>query len=78
MSRSRKQTPVSGVTTATTEKEDKRAANRALRRAVRQRLAAGDDATGLPELREVSDVWSMAKDGKTRFDPEQSPERMRK
>ena len=78
MSRSRKKTPVSGVTTATTEKDEKREANRRLRREVRQRLAAGSDATELPGLREVSNVWSMSKDGKAPFDPERYPEGLRK
>ena len=32
----------------------------------------------LPELREVSDVWGMDKDGKRRFDPAESPESMPK
>jgi hypothetical protein len=78
MSRSRKKTPISGVTTAPTEKDDKRAANRRLRREVRKRLAEGGDATALPDLREISDAGAMAKDGKTRFDPGQRPEELRK
>lgn len=78
MSRSRKKTPVTGVAPADTEKDDKRAANRRLRREVRQRLADGADATALPSLREVSDAGAMAKDGKARFDPERRPEDLRK
>ena len=63
MSRSRRKTPVLGITTAKSEKQDKRIANRKLRRLVNQRLAC--DAHGvMPALREVSNVWSMAKDGK--------------
>lgn len=58
MARSYRQTPVSGVTTAQSEKEDKRHANRVLRRKVRQgRIHL--------TLREVSNVWSFDKDGKT-------------
>lgn len=32
----------------------------------------------LPELRQVSNVWSMEKDGKGWFDPDQHPKLMRK
>ncbi|MEM8600972.1 MAG: hypothetical protein AAGF99_13725 [Bacteroidota bacterium] len=78
MSRSRKKTPISGTTTATSEKHDKRLANRRLRRRVRQRLAAGHDGTALPLLREVSNVWTMDKDGKLYFDPDTHPKLMRK
>lgn len=63
MSRSRKRTPVCGMTTAHSEKEDKRRANRKLRRRVARAPA------NAPALREVSNVWTMAKDGKQRFDP---------
>lgn len=51
------------MTTARSEKEDKRLANRLLRRVTRV------DPENAPALREVSDVWGMAKDGKVRFDP---------
>ena len=57
MSRSRRKTPVFGFTTAVSEKQDKRWANRRLRRAVRQ---GRRDL----RLREVSNVWGFAKDGK--------------
>ena len=63
MSRSRKKTPIFGITTARSEKEDKRIANRKLRRVVKQELAREPDGV-LPVLREVSNVWSMEKDGK--------------
>ncbi len=63
MSRSKKKTPVTGMTTARSEKEDKRHANRILRR------VSKPDPENAPALREVSDVWGMAKDGKVRFDP---------
>ncbi|MEL6771041.1 MAG: hypothetical protein AAFP18_08255 [Bacteroidota bacterium] len=78
MSRSRKKTPISGITTATSEKHDKRLANRRSRRRIRQRLAAGHDGTDLPLLREVSNVWAMNKDGKLYFDPATHPKLMRK
>ncbi|MEM9998201.1 MAG: hypothetical protein AAF809_10920 [Bacteroidota bacterium] len=78
MSRSRKKTPIAGITTARSEKHDKRLANRRLRRRVRQRLAAGRDGTDLPLLREVSNVWTMEKDGKVYFGSAVHPKLMRK
>ena len=53
-------------------------ANRVLRRRTRQQLAVNPEEAVLPSLREVSDPWTMDKDGKYRFDPEASPEEMRK
>ena len=78
MSRSRRKTPVCGITTAQSEKQDKRIANRRFRRAIRQQMQAEPQVEVLPQRREVSDVWAMDKDGKTRFDPEQHPKEMRK
>ncbi len=46
------------MTRARTEKQDKRKANRKLRRKTRV------DPENAPLLREVSDVWSFDKDGK--------------
>ena len=77
MSRSRKKTPVAGLTAAESEKQDKRRANRRLRRQVRAILPVEPDAV-LPALREVSCVWAFDKDGKRRFDPRSHPDRMRK
>jgi hypothetical protein len=62
MARSRRRTPIFGITTSDSEKRDKRLANRRLRRKVRLSIARGDEA--LPVLREVSDVWGFDKDGK--------------
>jgi hypothetical protein len=62
MSRSRKKVPVTGMTTQDSEKQDKRKANRKLRAAVR--VAIADEQEVMPELREVSDVWTFGKDGK--------------
>lgn len=62
MSRSRKKTPISGMTTCKSEKQDKRKANRKLRFAVR--VAISNETEILPELREISNVWSFGKDGK--------------
>lgn len=77
MSRSRRRTPVRGISTADSEKEDKRIANRRLRRTVRAAIRV--DAEGeLPARRAVSNPWCMDKDGKTRFDPARRPRDMRK
>jgi hypothetical protein len=67
MSRSIRRTSISGMRTAPSEKQDKRLANRRLRRIVRCRLA-WQFAEVLPELREISDRWSFKKDGKAYFD----------
>ncbi|WP_375418458.1 hypothetical protein [uncultured Hymenobacter sp.] len=56
MARSQRTNPIFGHT-ALSEKQDKRLANRRLRRGVRQ------GRTDL-RLRDVSNVWSFAKDGK--------------
>lgn len=62
MSRSRRKTPIFGITCAESEKRDKVIANRAFRRAVRVAVAVGEDV--MPHIREVSDEWGFAKDGK--------------
>ena len=64
MSRSRKRTPVIGITTARSEKADKVAAHRRERRRVRQTIQAAPEAEILPHTRELSNVWAFAKDGK--------------
>jgi len=65
MARSRRHTPIFGMTTHESEKADKRRANRRLRRLVREVVAASDAPEVLPALREVSNPWSMAKDGRS-------------
>lgn len=64
MSRSRRKTPIKGVTAASSEKNDKRHANRALRHRARQALAANPTQEVAPERREVGNAWAMAKEGK--------------
>ena len=66
MAHSYRHTPIFGNTTARSEKEDKRTANRTERSRVRQMIHSCDDfeALVLPHKREVSDVWGFAKDGK--------------
>jgi hypothetical protein len=65
MSRSRRKTPIFGVTAAESEKEDKKRANRCLRREVRKALRNcdnnGDDEILM--LRETTN-WTFAKEGK--------------
>lgn len=71
MSRSRRKTPIKGIG-ASSDKEDKRLANRKLRRVTHTLLrctSLEDDDLILPEIRDVSDVWDMGKDGKMRIDP---------
>jgi hypothetical protein len=78
MSRSRRKTTITGITTAATEQADKRSANRSERRRVRSVLNTKEDIQVLPAKRELSDVWAMAKDGKTFFDASKNPKLMRK
>lgn len=63
MSRSRKRTPITGNCKCDSEKQEKRKANRRLRRIVRASVRVGADP--LPVIREVSNVWTWGKDGKT-------------
>ena len=63
------------MTTATSEKLDKRLANRSLRRRVRVALSTDVEADLLPELRDVSNLAAMSKDGKARFNPEHHPKK---
>jgi hypothetical protein len=69
MSRSFKHTPISGNTYCHSEKDDKRLANRAERRIVRNILDTASDLDNilLPIKREVSDVWGFGKDGRHWF-----------
>ncbi|MDH7461390.1 hypothetical protein QEG73_08865 [Chitinophagaceae bacterium 26-R-25] len=62
MSRSKKKTPITGITGAESEKNDKRIANRKFRRITKMQVKKGDDK--FVELKEISNVWSFDKDGK--------------
>lgn len=77
MSRSRRKTPICGHTTAVSEKQDKRIANRSFRRTVRQQLGSRDADAVITDVREVSNVYSFDKDGK-QFLHEPSEKDMRK
>jgi hypothetical protein len=76
MSRSRRKTPITGMTTSKSEKEEKRWHNRVWRRKVRQAIHRGDDI--LPDKDEIMTTWEMAKDGKQHFNPRKHPDLMRK
>ncbi|HUQ34604.1 MAG TPA: hypothetical protein VM095_20965 [Pyrinomonadaceae bacterium] len=78
MSRSRKRTPVWGMSSSSSEKQDKRDYNRRYRRISKQFLHVNPDGELMPHLRDYSNPWCMSKDGKKRFDPKLHPERMRK
>lgn len=78
MSRSRKHTPIGGITTARSEKADKRLGNRRLRRRVKVKLWVGEEEVA-DTLDLVYDHWNAAKDGKGWFgDNPKAHEWMRK
>ena len=77
MARSQHKNPVRAVTTSESEKSDKAASHRKIRRAVRQIVPIEPDAV-LPLEKELTNTFSMAKDGKARFDPKKSPNLLRK
>lgn len=76
MSRSRRKTPITGITAAESEKQDKRRCNRGVRRINKHRLKQGDVEDINP--REYMNPYSMAKDGRRYRDPDEFPELMRK
>lgn len=75
MSNSRKKIKIRAITTAVSEKENKRDANRKLRRIVKQKVKLMRE--DLPLLREVSNVWGFDKDGKI-YDPSMTEKELRK
>ena len=77
MARSKRKTPVRGITTAESEKDDKVASHRKARRVVKQAIEPGLEAP-LPLERELTNSWSLAKDGKVRFNPGQHPHLLHK
>ena len=65
MSRSRKKHPITGMTTAETEKEFKQQEHQRERANIRTALANFDaDAEPLPHPKEFGDPWNGPKDGK--------------
>lgn len=75
MSNSKKKTKKRSITTATSEKEDKKFANRRLRRKIKAKAKLREE--DYPIKREVSDVWGFAKDGKV-YDENMTDKEMRK
>jgi len=63
MSRSRRKTPITPVTTAVSEAEDKKIWHRRYRRSEKQRIDHNPNAEPLSES-QYSDPWKMGKDGK--------------
>lgn len=78
MSRSRRKTPVCGITTAKSERWDKTFWHRAFRVAQRIALGRGDEVLPLPKEIEYGTCGWGEKDGKQSFDPEEWPQIMRK
>ena len=79
MSRSRRRTPIAGITSATSEKADKQAAHRRERRKLRSVLRPASDVPEvLPVPRDVSNPWAMAKDGKLYYGAHLSAKQLRK
>jgi len=77
MSRSRKKTPITGVTLAESEKQDKAASHRRYRRTLKQ-LVNPDLQTPLPTEQQLTNPWHMAKEGKATYDPTVPRKRLRK
>lgn len=77
MSRSKRKTPITGITTAESEKQDKRRCNRILRRVARVMLRVEGEAYIDPTKHDALDLWSMSKDGK-HYWGDRYPELMRK
>ena len=77
MSRSKRKHPFRSLTLAESDKADKVASHRGYRKRVKQALSPALE-TPLPLERQFTNVWSMAKEGKSRFDPRACPWMMRK
>lgn len=75
MSRSKRSTPITSMTTAKSEKFDKQMANRKVRREAKKRIKLDEDPK---DRKELSDPWCFAKDGKQVFDAKKHPKLMRK
>lgn len=75
MSRSRRKTPIIGVTTAGSDKPFKTAEHRRERRSVRATIKQLEEA---PDPRQFGNPWASEKDGKQWLDPSRHGELMRK
>lgn len=76
MARSRRKTPITGITTAVSEAADKAAWHRRWRRGEKQRLNVDSQAEPVNH-HGYSSQWAMDKDGK-RYWLEKQPKLMRK
>jgi hypothetical protein len=75
MSRSRRHTPITGITKAESDTRDQVLAHRRQRRRVRTALASG--VAEVITRCKAGDVWSVATDGQSRFDLRRWPKLMR-
>lgn len=71
MSRSYRKNPIKGLG-SDSEKYDKQKNSRKLRKLSKLALNRGDEL--MPLMNEISDVWSMAKDGKIHIDKDNKKE----
>ena len=78
MSRSKRKTPIHGVTLSNSDKDYKRKANRRLRAANKAIVRRDGAESELVLVRNVARTWGMAKDGKRYFDAAKYPHMMRK
>lgn len=78
MSRSRRKTPITGITTARSEKFDKQRWHRAYRHAERQRLQAAPDSAPRHPFEFGAHAWNLSKDGKRYWGSDVLPRLMRK
>ncbi|HCR30095.1 MAG TPA: hypothetical protein DIV79_08770 [Opitutae bacterium] len=78
MSGSKKKSPYASITSARSEKADKRLANRRDRRINTNKLRSRGDDENLVDRKSTSNVWTFDKDGKRRFDPSIEPKPLRK
>lgn len=65
MSRSKRQSPYMPVTCCESEKDDKRIANRRLRKGIKSAVRSGSDV--FPVMNEIYDHWNGGKDGRQRI-----------
>ncbi|UOK17260.1 hypothetical protein vBBaMIFTN4_68 [Bordetella phage vB_BaM-IFTN4] len=78
MSRSRRNTPITGITTARSEKFDKQRWHRAYRKAERQRLQTDPYSMPRHPLEFGAHAWNLSKDGKKYWGCDVPPRLMRK
>lgn len=67
MSRSRRKTPITGTTTAASDKPYKADEHQRERAAVKQALHVHADDTAVPASKQFGDPWKAPKDGKQFF-----------